>query len=102
MSKPSVMVPSFPPTYNTCPDFWAVQGNVCVIPTSLGKNVGSIYSGNSLILNSKNTNGLSTDLKTIDFTDANWGTGTSLKCNQQVWANTWGILFDGITNFNGC
>ena len=106
LSKPSITVPVFPPTYNSCPDFWQVQGNACLIPSSVGKNIGSIYDNKngmvSLQLNQSNTNGISSDNKGIDFDSPNWGTGKSLICAQQKWANTYGILFDGISNYNGC
>jgi len=102
LSKPGVTVPVFPPTYNTCPDFWDIQGNVCVIPSATGKNVGNIYSGSTLNLTTENTPGLNTLNKTIDFSDKDWGTYSTFKCTQKKWANKNNILFDGITNFNGC
>ena len=103
LSKPSVTVPSFPPSYSNCPDFWDVNGNVCVIPSSVGRNIGTIYDINNILtLTSTNTFGLSQDNKTVDFNDKHWGTGASLKCAQQKWAKSYGILFDGITNFNNC
>ena len=101
LSKPSITVPVFPPTYNSCPDYWDVQGNVCLIPSATGKNVGNIYSGGNLNLKT-DTYGFNEIDKTIDFNNPSWGTGASLRCAQQKWANKYQILFDGITNFNGC
>lgn len=102
MSKPSSLMPSFPPNYNSCPDFWNINGNVCVLPPATGKNSGTIYSGNVLLVNGNNTPGFNSISNTIDFTDPGWGTGSAAKCNQQIWANNFDVLFDGITNFNGC
>ena len=106
LSKPGVTVPVFPPTYNTCPDFWDIQGNVCVIPSSTGKNVGGIYNTTptsaSLKLTKEETYGLSEDKKTIDFSDPKWGTGKNAICAQQTWSNKYQILFDGISNYNKC
>jgi len=106
LSKPGVTVPVFPPTYNTCPDFWDIQGNVCVIPSSTGKNVGGnvggIYTSGTFNLNSDNTPGLNSANKTIDFSDPKWGTGKNAICAQQTWSNKYQILFDGISNYNKC
>ena len=102
LSKPGVTVPVFPPTYNTCPDFWDIQGNVCVIPSSTGKNVGTIYTTTNLNLTSDNTPGLTADKKMINFSDSKWGTGKNAICAQQTWSNNYQILFDGISNYNKC
>ena len=59
---------TYPPVAATCPDFWMVSDENpthCKLPTvptdnSIGiKNVGSIYSGNTLELSASNTPGLS-------------------------------------------
>jgi len=99
---------SFPPTINSCPDYWAsgTDPSSCAIPTYGSKNVGSIYDINNnhaLILTSSNTSGFSTANKDIVFSDPGWvAGGSSSICSQKKWANQYGILWDGVSNYNGC
>ena len=102
---------TYPPVAATCPDFWMVSDENptnCKIPTvptdnTTGiKNVGSIYSGNALELNTSNTPGLNNQTKIIDFADANWGMGGASVCKKQAWANQYGLVWDGVTNYNSC
>jgi hypothetical protein len=89
----------FPPVVSTCPDYWtqtADQG--CIIPGAGGKNLP-----NSTI--AANTPGIYIDPVTgnqsIKFTDPKWSkTALSTTCAQQAWANTYGITWDGVTNYN--
>ena len=115
LSKPSITVPVFPPSYNTCPDYWDINSDgYCVIPkTNSSKNVGSLRQNASTTsngidkdLNTSNTPGLksTTSDQLIDFADKGWGsTPDAIRCTQKKWAADNGnILFDGVSNFNGC
>ena len=99
----------FPPVQATCPDYWSYNSDSssCVIPMRNEKNIGSIYGNVSasgpLTLDNTNTYGLDITKKTIDFTNKTWTTGAkSTICGQQSWANKYGIIWDGVSNYNGC
>ena len=119
----------FPPTKNYCPDNWTTgtDGNLCAIPsltTATGTlkgnalpshyNTGLLITGSATtdyaynttdVLNTKKTPGYDSDNKAIDFNDAGWGTqlqGKSSICALKNWANTNGIMWDGVSNYTGC
>lgn len=97
----------FPPTLNTCPDYWTtgMDPSSCAIPVdSSQKNTGSIYdSKNKLLLTSVNTFGFTSLTNDIKFGDPAWSKGgTKSICAQQKWANQYNIMWDGVTNYNGC
>jgi hypothetical protein len=91
----------FPPTALDCPNYWNSDkdgnGNtICYIPTN-GVNTGS-FDGKNVAGLASNTNG-----NYINFSDANWGaSGASATCAKSTWANKNKILWDGISNYNGC
>ena len=102
----------FPPTANTCPDYWAVDNRGrCIIPnSSTGKNIGKLYSGTSssivLTSNSSDTSktytpGYSSSTGstsgTINFSDNGRSSlGKSSICAQKDWATknevSWDLL----------
>jgi hypothetical protein len=120
----------FPPVANDCPDFWtiALDGTKCKIPGDTQKNVGSLYDGTTLKIKtvtndsagsysfptyipSPATNGTTDPLtgnqitapNTINFKDSFWSSqGKTAVCAQKQWADSWGITWDGITNYNSC
>ncbi len=97
----------YPPVASTCPDYWKVadDGVSCTIPTKSENNVGNIYSGDTLLLNSTNTPGYSSNgvSSTIDFTNAGWSSSSkSSTCSQKDWTGTYNIVWDGISNYNSC
>ena len=109
----------YPPTSNTCPDFWTVNtsgANCCNIPpynsVSPNPNVGNIYdtSGNLLISADGSigtaTPGYNNDNNGnvyINFNDPGWaGTGLSAVCAQKAWTGLTNIVWDGISNYNSC
>ena len=107
--KNNTAYPPKPPS--KCPDYWNIASNgSCNIPKSTEKNGGKIYNNNNNILNTKfgqtgytpGYNSNSTN-PAINFEDSNWNYGGSNAiCNQKNWANTYNIVWDGVTNFNGC
>jgi len=100
----------YPPVVQNCPDYWDLSGNRCVIPASNLKNTGDIYSStvpNQNILSSNSTPGYnpkSSSLQSsIDFKNAGWtNSGALAVCAQKNWAIDHEIVWDGVTNYNGC
>jgi len=97
----------YPSIANACPDYW-LAGSVpgtCNLPGAASmKNYvdpsrltttdtwGMIFGGTS-----------PTVPTAINFSDAGWSTGSKSNiCNKQKWCNTYGILWDGVSNYNGC
>jgi len=111
VNKPN-NVSIFPPSANSCPDYWGYVGSgtnstgYCAIPaiTDNNRNMGSIYgSSGNLILNSTNTPGFNSASNTINFADAGWNSqGKTAVCQQKTWATQNNIIWDGITNYNSC
>lgn len=110
---------SYPPQSGSCPDYWSistVDASSCIIPVKTDRNAGtktvdasgrsmtSVYDASGkLLLNATNTAGINASTKSINFGDAKWTTsGVSALCAQKNWANTFGIVWDGVTNYNSC
>jgi len=97
---------AYPPAYNSCPDYWSVttDGSSCIIPTAASSlNTGSMYNqAGTLVPGIISTPGYSYDTVNnqaiIDFNNSGW-TGV---CSMQTWANTYGIVWDGVSNYNSC
>lgn len=98
---------SYPPAYNTCPDYWTVStdGSSCIIPTySSSLNIGGLYNSNTGALNAsvQSTPGYNFDssnnIYSINFTANGW----KGLCSQNAWANMNGIVWDGVSNYNSC
>lgn len=108
-NKTSTSSSAFPPIKNTCPDYWSISKtdlSSCEIPASGARNVGNIYDSTGVVLlEEKTTPGYkigSTPLK-INFNDGGWTSGgTSATCSQKNWANQNNIIWDGVSNYNGC
>ena len=120
----------FPPGKGPCPDGWKVSGNVCLVPKYSGESDLTDSTGKPIILNIgnlkdnanqksffiKDTYGIRNTVQTgasfvdpldgnteVDFSNAGWSNGVlSTTCNQSKWAKSFGIAWDGITNYNGC
>ena len=119
MKKKSNNKEEYPPTQNTCPDYWNVDSSnpkICILPSSGGKNTGDAYtySNNKTMFESSSgisktyglttkTNGTKTDPVSVDFSNASWATtGVSETCAKKRWADSHGILWDGVSNYNKC
>ena len=95
----------FPPSKNTCPDFWDVvydeatdaehKHPKCKVPSN-GVNAGKVT------LSTSNTRGYNAG--EIDFDHSDWGNvpGKTKQCAIHDWAVTNEIVWDGVSNFNGC
>jgi hypothetical protein len=108
-SRSGVTTSVFPPVKNTCPDLWesTMTGNMvsCKIPPSSASNVGDLYTnGKSDALNFDIGTVLgSIGNRTVTFSANTENTmGTSGDCAKKKWANSHGILWDGISNYNQC
>ena len=99
----------FPPVKNNCPDLWksTMVGNTvtCKIPASTESNVGDLYTNgksDEVNFNIGTILGTGAD-KAIAFSSNDANTlGMSGDCAKKKWANTHGILWDGISNYNQC
>jgi len=92
-------VAPYPPIANTCPDTWVVDNNGnCVIPTN-GNNLGTFSAS---IADSSNTPGLVNGMALINPNDPAWSSGKGSVCAKNIWANTYNIQWDGISNYNSC
>ena len=93
----------YPTSYSQCPDYWDVSGNLCIIQrTDLNNGDGSWQSaGNTVAFDS--TTQTSSTRPGANFKDASWDTkypSITGRCALKKWANTYGIVWDGITNYN--
>ena len=95
----------FPPSRPMCPDYWKqLNATTCEIPTSRHPNNKGIFTddGTGLIIGSDNTPGWLGNNE-IDMTDAGRKTeGVGDVCAKRSWANEFGIVWDGVSNFNKC
>jgi len=96
---------TFPPVVAGCPDYWIQNADQsCQIPN--GGPMGHKNVPNSPITrDTTRIPGLYQDNNgnlSIDFNDPNWGImpGKSTTCAKQDWANQYGIVWDGVTNYN--
>jgi hypothetical protein len=106
MNKMNKETTVFPPTKSTCPDYWTTSTkdlSYCEVPNSNSRNIGSIYASDGKNnLESKLTPGYDANLNRIGFLHDDWSKGGTSTCNQQKWAKQYGVVWDGVTNYNGC
>jgi hypothetical protein len=101
MNSAGTKTAPYPPTKSTCPDYWTIDSDgKCNVPTT-GRNTSS------KTLTTANTKGYTPTSNgspaTIDFSNKDWSSGSgSALCGQKLWANTNGIMWDGVSNYNGC
>lgn len=85
----------YPPSYNTCPDYWTSDGSGNCTP-------GNSNTGNGAV---KSAMGYNSQTKSFNVNDPRWngykGTATQ-QCAWQSWATNNGVEWDGVTNYNGC
>ena len=104
---------SYPPQPpSACPDYWTLASDgTCNVPKFGSKNTGKLYnSSNNIVLSSASgstgyTSGynIKEGTPTVNFSDNGWSSGaTSALCNKSAWANTYNVMWDGVTNYNNC
>ena len=97
----------YPPTSFVCPDYWTSdnKGN-CTMPTQISSsnNGAFVNSGGQPDLG-KNSNiaPFSKDSKSFNVNNLLWSSGgKSTLCAQKDWATQNNIIWDGVSNYNGC
>ena len=84
----------YPPTANTCPDGWTVDGTSC---TSPALTTGITYGTDGTNGYRETTTG--TERKaTVRFSDGYWND----VCKKKKWANKYAINWDGVSNYTRC
>ena len=112
---------NFPPSQNTCPDYWTANPpcdpltntNCCPASSTACCGINPINVGNSTqnldltysftsFLQPAGTSYMGNTV--IDFGDPKWQTQYALtaKCALKKWANLNDVQWDGVSNFNGC
>jgi len=88
----------YPPTKSSCPDYWTMYNGRCLVPSYGTRNTGSITQSSVNLIP-----GYRSQDNTVDFNDPKWTSigGTAI-CNQKKFANMSGIVWDGVSNYNGC
>jgi hypothetical protein len=93
----------FPPSTNSCPDYWTAgtNGNCTVLSVNKGSFTTSGGTDTYDFTLPGKTPGYSAGI--VNFNDNGWTSngGTAL-CNQKDWAIKYGISWDGVANYNGC
>ena len=97
-------VAKYPPVASLCPDYWAVSpdGSGCVLPGAGGKNVGTLYTTTGALTGTTGYKSITPNGAIINFNDAGWATKGTAICNQNTWAKTNNIVWDGVSNYNSC
>ena len=88
----------FPPKQNQCPDHWTVSGEYCKWGSN-NFNLGSLKitdTSGAIYSISGDYVEHSTDKNGIKFRS------NVLRCDKKKWANSNGIIWDGISNYNQC
>ncbi len=120
----------FPPTYQTCPDMWAIDGSGgCMVPSGQGaKNLGDLSisttgprigtSSGDNSLPASATTGNAAEFRLIN-PDPTLASSYSLRlndstimsalypaisdrCSKKKWSLNNGVVWDGVTNYNAC
>ena len=93
----------FPPTKSDCPDYWKVgEDGLC---TATVKPDGTYFNSGllSMPLSSPDYAPYTTSSNTFDPQDIKWSaTGKSTVCAQRDWSLQNGIVWDGVSSYNGC
>lgn len=107
----------YPPSKNTCPDYWTAHdnsGNITCIINDKNKGIIDISNNSYKLTTDKNlptidntmifTPGFNSSNNSINFNDSLWATsyGKTQECALNKWTNQNKISWDGISNFNGC
>ena len=97
----------YPPSYNTCPDYWSVDasGNCIQGTSNAGANSGSGIGINFTDGVTKSQTPGGNGLNGFNPNDPGWnsyqGVGNQ-RCGWHKWAVYNHVNWDGVTNYNGC
>lgn len=95
----------FPPVLNPCPDYWKVnEDGTC--SATLKPNEKKTYFNTGTLTMPLSTTGAGAPYtiseNTFDPQDIKWSaTGKSALCAQRDWSLQHGIVWDGVSNWNG-
>ena len=92
----------FPPTKNPCPDYWTelIDTNGTISCQIDSRNIGSFNSNKN-----PHAPGYNSSNNSINFNDPGWSkysNATTIMCGLKKWCNQNKIMWDGVSNFNGC
>lgn len=96
-----------------CPDYWKINSDgTCGFPTSgTSPNAGKIYNSGSMDSNFvTDTNSGVTIYDSLESSiksdDASWSgyknKGLDATCAKKLWADRWGVYWEGVSNANYC
>ena len=97
----------YPPTTSICPDYWKADdsGN-CIMPTQTSSTNKTIFinsGGKNNLGTNPNIAPYSKDTKSFSINNVLWSSGgKSVLCAQKDWSMENNIIWDGISNYNGC
>ena len=89
----------FPPKQNQCPDHWTVSGEYCKWGNNNNFNLGDLSTNDTsgaIYSISGDYVEHSADKSGIKFKS------NVLRCDKKKWANSNGIIWDGVSNYNQC
>jgi hypothetical protein len=91
---------AYPPVQNACPDGWIEDENAkCIIPASM--NLGNLSPQDYTTIPGYMLG--TTGRPMVDFNASVWQTnGKTPQCAKALWAKAHSVIWDTITNFNGC
>lgn len=98
----------YPPIQNKCPDYWTDAAEKGCTISDL--NIGTLKDGSSYKMTSTSgttgvyTPGYDSANTTVNFADTKWESGflKTNRCALKQWANANKIVWDGVSNYNGC
>lgn len=93
---------TFPPHSNQCPDYWEVNGDgSCVIPDVGDVNFGKKSAKDEFVVN-KSDGSVDDSYPQPDDTNTSIPFENRTICEKKRWANTFDVVWDGVTNYNKC
>lgn len=104
LAKNSEYKGQFPPNAAQCPDYWQMDGSMCIVPSDENAlNAGKQPYANPVGFQYIDHNGK----KAIDFKDSLWTQNllpddANNNCGLTAWANLNNVLWDGVSNSSLC
>lgn len=97
---------TYPPNYSSCPDYWTANSDgTCTMTANNTGKFGSTSTGIPSTQSTSTPGYVSNTTVRFFGTDAGstWTSkGMTPQCAMKYWSNQNGIVWDGISNFNGC
>lgn len=94
---------TFPPHSNQCPDYWEVNGDGSCEIQKNGINLGTKSDDSERTYADKDEFGSVDDsYPQPDVTNTSIPFENRTICEKKRWANTFDVVWDGVTNYNKC